>query len=153
MMIGKIAAAGAALSLAATPCLAAELHTENMSGERRSGAVAGGYFSVPFGGKQDGKPQAGLRLQMAHDYRDAVATNAPMVKANAFELRLLGDKKPTFYAADMALTGEEAEKRNLMGGGIIGLAIVAGAIVGAVLVVRMLTDENDAQCLDPAICD
>jgi hypothetical protein len=151
-MFGRVAAAWAALSLAATPCLAAELHAENAPGERRSGAVAGGYFSVPFGGKRDGKPQAGLRLQMAHDYRDAVGANAPVAKTDAFELRLLGDKKPTLYAAGMALTGEEAEKRNLMSGGIIGLAIVAGAIVGAVLVARMLTDD-DTKCLDPNICD
>lgn len=140
----KMLAIAAAASITATPCMAAGPETTGALGMRQSAAVGGLYFSVPFGGKRAGKPQAGLRLQMAHDYRDAAARTAPVLRGNAFDLRLVGEKKPTLYVANMPVTGKQARRHNLTGGGgIVSLAILAAAAVGAYVIYNEVFDDDD----------
>lgn len=124
----------AALALAATPCLAADLPAFSEKGERRSGAVAGAYIKVPLSPGRNMKrgPQAGLRLAMTHDYRTASAPQAQRVEANALDLRLVGQKQPTLFVAGKAVTGQEARKHQLGStAGMIGIGVVVGLVVAA----------------------
>lgn len=143
-MISKMLAAAAGCAMVAAPCAAAEIRAFDESGARRSGATAGVYLALPLDGPGRGKARGGLRLQMTHDYRSGTSRAAHSVRADALELRLLGDKKPTFYAAGMALSDEEAKKRNLTGvGTIVTVAIIAAAAVGVYYVHRMIEDSGD----------
>ena len=152
-MLRQLSLIAAAGSLAGTPALAAGLQASHEVGAPRSGAVAGAYFSIPFGGARSGRAQAGLRLQMTHHFRDSMSPNAPVVRANAVDLRLTGDRNPTLYVAGRPVTGEEARKNNLVGGGIVSTAILVAAVVGAVVIYSALSGDNDDKCLDPALCD
>ena len=143
-MISKMLAAAAACGLVAAPCAAAEINAFEESGARRSGATAGLYFALPLDGSRQEKAKAGLRLQMTHDYRSGTASAARTVRADALELRLLGDRKPTLYAAGVPLTDEEAKKRNLTGvGTIVTVAILAAAVVGGYYIVRAIDDSGE----------
>lgn len=149
----KMLALAAAASIAATPCMAAGVEASQALGARQSGAVGGLYLSMPLGGTRSGKPQAGLRLQMAHDYRDATAPRAPVVRSNGFDLRLIGEKKPTLFVADRPVTGKQARRHNLVGGGgILSLVILAAAAVGGYVIYKEVFDD-DEQCLIPEGCD
>jgi hypothetical protein len=147
-MISRALAATAALSLAATPCLAAEIPNHEPSGARRSSAVAGAYLRVPFSRDSNGRaraPQAGLRLSMQHDYRTGDAPNARRFGADALDLRLTGRTGPTVYLAGRPVTGEEG--RRLNGVGTTGtVAIVAGVIVVAAVVGLLVL--QDASCCE-----
>ncbi|MFN3388531.1 MAG: hypothetical protein ACK40O_06325 [Allosphingosinicella sp.] len=143
-MIAKMLAATAACLMVAAPCAAADIRGFEETGARRSGASAGLYFALPLDGTRSDKAKAGLRLQMTHDYRSGTAQAARTLRADAFELRLLGDRKPTFYAAGMALTDEEAKKRNLTGvGTVVTVAILAAAAVGGYYIVRAIDDSGE----------
>jgi hypothetical protein len=155
-MLTKLLPIAAALSLVATPCGAASLENAPELGERRSGAVAGLYVAVPFGGRKSGKTQAGLRLQAMHDYRNAASQSARIIQADALDLRLIGDKKATLYVAGTPVTGEQARRNNLLGGGsAITIAILALAAVGVFVIIEALDDSQiDDECLDdPQACD
>lgn len=142
-MISKMLAAAAACAMAAAPSAAAGLNAFDGAGARRSGATAGVYFALPLDGPRREKARGGLRLQMAHDYRSGTARGARTARSDALEMRLLGEAKPTFYAAGVPLTGEEAEKRNLTGvGTIITVAILAAAAVGGYYIVRAIDDSG-----------
>ena len=155
-MIKKVVALAAAVSTLAAPSMAASIHAAPELGERRSAAAAGMYLSFPFGGERSGRPQAGLRLQMSHDYRNASAQAAPVVRANVFDLRWLGEREATVYIADLPVTGEEARKHNLTGvSTLVTVAILAAAAVGAVVIYNALNDDDDddeRQCLLPEGC-
>jgi hypothetical protein len=142
-MANRLFILAAAASVAATPAMATDLHT--LYGERRSGATAGAYLEIPFGGSRSGKPGAGLQLKMTHDYRDAVAQTAPVLQAKALDLRLVGDKEITLYLAGAPITGEQAKPR-LAGGEIIGLAVVAAAVVGTVILLRAFKEDDESPC-------
>lgn len=144
-MIGKALAFAAAVGLGAAPCAAADLNLAQMPGERRSGASAGVYFAVPFGGQRSGRSQAGLRLQTTHDYRDAAGASLRSSSANALELRMLGERQPTLFVADLPVTGRAGRetRQNLLGGGIIGIAVIGLAVIGAVVVYSAVTDDDD----------
>ena len=152
-MLSKLLLTAAAASLAATPCAAAGLERSSEVGERKSGAVAGFYWSIPFGGKRSGKSQAGLRLQATHDYRHASAPSAPVIQADAFDLRLIGDRHATLYVADVPVTGEEARKHNFAGGSLLTIGVLALAAVGAIVVFNAISDADDDQCFEPTLCD
>ena len=143
-MLKKLQLFVAAASVAATPCLAADLEPSQSQGERRTGAVAGAYLTIPFGGARSGKTQSGFRLQMTHDYRNATAPNAQVVRSNTFDLRLVGDKQTTLYVANMPVTGKEARKLNMAGGGgIMSIVIIAAAVVGSYLLYKEVIDDDD----------
>jgi hypothetical protein len=155
-MFTKLLPIAAAASLVASPCAAASLENAPEIGERRSGAVAGLYLSMPIGGKKSGKAQAGLRLQAMHDYRNAAAPAARVFQADALDLRLVGDKKATLYVAGMPVTGEEAKRNNLLGGSsTLTIAVLALAVVGAFVVIQAIDDTDvDEECFDdPQSCD
>jgi len=144
MKIARYAAFAAACSMAAGPCLAAELTQFNDTGGRRSGAGVGAYFSIPFGGARDGRPQAGMRLTVTHDYRDARAQTAPVVRADTFDLRLVGDRRPTLYMAGRPLTGETARRNNLTGvGTVVTVVVVAAALVGGYFIYQAIDDSGE----------
>jgi hypothetical protein len=144
MKFAQWAAFAAACSMAATPCLAAELTQFNDSGARRSGAGLGAYVSIPLGGARDGRPQAGMRLTVTHDYRNAQAQSAPVVRADTFDLRLIGDRRPTLYVAGQPVTGEQARRNNLTGvGTLVTVAIVAAAVVGGYFIIRAIDDSGE----------
>ncbi|HWT12851.1 MAG TPA: hypothetical protein VN231_08875 [Allosphingosinicella sp.] len=144
-MSRKMIALSAACSMAASPCLAADFAQFNESGARRSGAGIGAYVEIPFGGPRGGRAQAGLRMTVSHDYRDARAPTAPVVRSNAFDLRLAGDRRPTLYMAGRPMTGEQARRSNLVGptAGIIGVAVLVAAVVGGIVIYKAIDDSGD----------
>ena len=143
-MLKKSLTAAAAAMMIAGPCLAAELPQMQDQGARRSGAVAGGYFKVPFGGAKSRKAAAGLRMSMVHDYRSASGARIGFVEGETFDLRLVGDRKATLYVAGQPVTGEEAKKRNLTGvSTIVTVVIVAAAAVGGYYLYRAIDDSGE----------
>lgn len=144
-MLARTMAAAAAAMMMAAPCAAAELHDARDAGARRSGAVAAAYFKVPLGGGARVRaPHGGLRLGMVHDYRTAGAQTARVVQADGFDLRLVGEKKPTFYLAGQKLDGEQARRQNFgPAGTVVTLAIVVAAAVGAFYIVRAIDDSGE----------
>lgn len=134
----------AACSMAASPCLAADFAGFDQTGGRRSGAGVGAYVAVPFGGPRSGRTQAGLRLTVSHDYRDATAQTAPVIRSDAFELRLIGDREPTLYMAGRPVTGEQAERANLTGvGTLVTVVVVAAAVVGGIVIWNAIDDSGE----------
>jgi hypothetical protein len=144
-MIGKALALAAAIGLGTAPCAAASLNSGQMMGERRSGATAGVYFAVPFGGQRSGRSQAGLRLQTNHDYRDSAGARTSSFSANTLELRMLGEAQPTLFVADLPVTGRAGReaRNNLMGGGIVTIVVIGLAVVGAAVIYNQVTDDDD----------
>lgn len=141
-MLTRTLALLAACSMAATPCLAAELPGLHDQGERRSGAVAGAYFKVPLTGGRAATPRAGLRLATTHDYRTAQAPGARMVEADAFDLRLAGQGKPALYLAGKRVTGDKPEYK-LGPTGTISLVIIGLAVVGGFVVYQAIDDSGE----------
>lgn len=144
-MLNRLAAAAAALSLAATPCAAAELPDQRDPGARRSGATLGGYVRLPLGGQAGRQaPAAGLRMTAVHDYRTAGAGRAAFVETDTLELRLLGARKPALFVAGMPVTGKEARRRNLTGvSTVVTVVIVAAAAVGGYYLARAIDDSGE----------
>ncbi len=143
-MIAKLLALGAAATMAATPCLSAELPHFQENGARRTGAVAGVYLSVPLIGARSQAPRAGLRLSMRHDYRHAGAQTARVVQSDSLDLRLMGERKATLFVAGQPVTGKEAQRRNLGPvGSVVTLAIVVAAAVGGYYIYRAIDDSGE----------
>jgi hypothetical protein len=148
-MIARMLAATAAFAMAATPCLAAEIPNHEPAGARRSSAAVGAYVRVPLSRDRSGSArpaQAGFRLSMQHDYRSGQAPGARVVQADAFDLRLVGADGPTLYAAGRPITGEEARRANITGGGglIVTAIVIGGLIVGYLVLEEALgQDEGD----------
>jgi hypothetical protein len=144
-MIGRALAMAAAVGLAAAPCAAADLNHVQAGGERRSGATAGVYFAVPFGGQRSGRSQAGLRLRMDHEYRDSTGSRTRSAGADTLELRLLGAERPTLFVADMPVTGRAGRetRQNLMAGGIVSIVMIGLAVVGAYIIYNEIKGDDD----------
>jgi opacity protein-like surface antigen len=139
----NLVAAAAAAAMAASPCLAADIPAFHETGARQSGAVAAAYVKVPLGGSaRTAKAHGGLRLSMTHDYRSAGAQTAPVVSADAFDLRLVGEKKPTVYVAGRKL---DENKRSNLGpvGSVLTIAIVAAAVVAGFYLARAIDDSGE----------
>ena len=146
-MVRKMVAAAAAAAMVASPVAAAELRDHDNAGARRSGAVAAVYYKVPLGGgsARAKAPKAGLKLSMRHDYRNASAQTARVYDADTFDLRLVGDKKPTLYVAGQAMTGEEGRKnRQNLGpvGTTVTIVILVAAAVGVYYIARAVDDSG-----------
>lgn len=143
----RLAAAAAALSLAAGPCLAAELPDHRDAGARRSGAAFGAYVRLPLGGDRvrgHHGAAAGVRLTAVHDYRSAGAPRAPVVERDTLDLRLLGARKPALYLAGTPVTGKAARKHNLTGARtVVVVVLVAAAAVGGYYLARAISDSGD----------
>ncbi|HEX8215834.1 MAG TPA: hypothetical protein VF577_00085 [Allosphingosinicella sp.] len=147
-MIARALAAAAALGLAVTPCLAAEIPNHEPPGARRTNAVAGAYLRVPLSRDSSGRARsahAGFRMTMQQDYRSAQAPGGRVLEAEGLDLRLTGRTGPALYLAGAPVTGEEARKLNGLGTGET-IAIVAGVVVVA-LVVGVLVLQ-DATCCE-----
>jgi hypothetical protein len=142
-MIRNLLALTAATTMAASPCLAADLPAMQDSGARRSGAAAGVYFRVPLSGKRSGKAQAGMRLQTVHDYRNAGAPEAKLIQADAFDLRLIGDRHSTLYVAGQPVTGEKARSNLGPVGSVVTIAFLVAAAVGGYYIWRAIDDSGD----------
>ena len=144
-MLRKMIAVAAASSMAASPCLAADIAQFDESGGRRSGAGIGAYVEIPLDGPRAGRTQAGLRMTVTHDYRDARAPNARVVRGDAFDLRLVGDRDPTLYVAGRPLTGEAAQRNQLLGpaGSLIGIVVLVAAVVGGIVIWQAIDDSDD----------
>ena len=147
-MLSKMVAAAAAAAMVASPVAAAELRDHDNAGARRSGAVAAVYYRVPLGGgsARAKAPNAGLKLSMRHDYRNASAQTARVFEADTFDLRLAGDKKPTLYLAGQAVTGEEGKKnRQNLGpvGSTVTIVILVAAAVGGYYIYRAIDDSGE----------
>lgn len=112
-------------------------------GARKSAAVAGAYLSIDLGGK-GAKRRGGLRLQMQHDYRDGPAPRAPVHTSDTAEIRLVGPAQPTLYLGGRAVTGEEARKQQALSpvGTAVTLAVVAGVVVGGLLLLSAVRDSG-----------
>jgi hypothetical protein len=147
-MFSKMVAAAAAAAMVASPVAAAELRDHDNAGARRSGAVAAVYYKVPLGGgnARAKAPKAGLRLSMRHDYRNASAQTARVFDADTFDVRLVGEKKPTLFVAGQAVTGEEGKKnRQNLGpvGSTVTLVILVAAAVGGYYIYRAIDDSGE----------
>jgi hypothetical protein len=144
-MLNRLAAAAAALSLAATPCLAAELPDQKELGARRSGAAIGAYARLALGGKAERRaPVAGLRLTAVHDYRTAGAGRAAFVESDTLDLRLVGSKKPALFLAGVPVTGKEARKHKLSGvSAVVTAVVVVAAVVGGYYILRAIDDSGE----------
>jgi hypothetical protein len=145
MMLKNLAAFAAAASLIAAPAAANPNFADDETGARRSGAVAGVYFAVPFGGERTGRPQAGLRLQMTHDYRDAQAPRARVINADALEFRLVGERQPTLFVGGLPVTGDQARRNGIAGqvSGIVTIAVIAAAVVGGYVIYKAIDDSGE----------
>jgi hypothetical protein len=143
-MMRKYLAAAAAASMAASPCLAAEIPAMRDTGARQSGAVAAAYFKVPLGGGgQAAKAHGGLKLAMVHDYRTAGAQTARVVSADTLDLRLVGEKKPALFVAGQKLSGD-GKRSNLTGvSTIVTVTIVAAAVVAGFYLARAIDDSGE----------
>jgi len=145
-MLKHIVSAAAALSLAATPCAAAELIDTRDPGARRSGAALGAYVRLPLGAQRSrGRgPAAGLRLTAVHDYRNAGAQRTSLVESDTIDLRLLGSNKPALYLAGVPVTGKEARTHKLNGvSTVVTAVIVVAAVVGGYYIVRAIDDSGE----------
>ena len=144
-MIRKLLALTAACSMAASPCLAADFAQFQDSGARRSGAGLGAYVEIPFSGPRSGRTQAGLRMSVTHDYRDPLAQTAPVVRGDALDLRLVGDRQATPYMAGRPITGEEGRRANLVGpaGRIVGIVVLVAAVVGGIVIWQAIDDSGE----------
>jgi len=146
-MIARALAATAALTLAAAPCLAAEIPNHEPLGARRTNAVAGAYVRVPLSRDSSGRAgraRAGLRMTMQHDYRSLQSPGARVVEPEGLDLRLTGRTGPALYLAGTPITGEEGRRLNKLGTGET-IAIVAGVVVVA-LVVGVLVLQDAVCC-------
>ena len=137
-------AAAAAASMAASPCLAADIPAFRETGARQSGAVAAAYFKVPLGGGANAqRAHGGLKLSMTHDYRTAGAQTARVISADTLDLRLVGEKKPALFVAGHKLDGDE-KRSNLTGvGTVITVALVAAAVVAGFYLARAVDDSGE----------
>jgi hypothetical protein len=145
-MLRHLATAAAAFSLAATPCLAAELIDHRDPGARRSGAALAAYARLPLGGRSVGQrgPAAGLRLTAVHDYRTAGAPRAALVESDTLDLRLIGPKKPALYLAGVPIIDKERRKHNLTGASTVVVAVlIVGAAVGGYYLARAIDDSGE----------
>ena len=144
-MFRKLIAFTAACSMAASPCLAADFAQFQEVGARRSGAGLGAYVEIPFSGPRSGRTQAGLRMTVSHDYRDARAQSAPVVRSDALDLRLVGDRETTLYMAGRPVTGEEGRRANLVGpaGRIVGIVVLVAAVVGGIVIWQAIEDSGE----------
>jgi hypothetical protein len=133
-MMRNILAFAAPAAMAATPCIAAEIPNYEDHGARRSAASAGLYFKVPLSGRGTKRVQAGLHLAVTHDYRSTGAVDHKMVRVEAFDLRLVGDDKPTLYVAGQPIVGEDSNRSNLRGVATI-LVLIATAVLGIYIIV------------------
>lgn len=143
-MFRKAAAAAAALSLVATPCLSAELVDHPVAGERRNGAAVGAYVKLELGGSRSERraPVAGLRMTGIQEHRSGAVRIAPLAERDTLELRLLGEKKPTFFVAGRAVTGEKA-KKNLSGASTaVTVVLIVAAAVGGYYLARAVSDSG-----------
>ena len=126
-MLGRWIAIG--LTLAATPCAAAELHDDGRIGARRSGASVAAYLTLQLeSGRRDVKPSAGLRLATGHDYRDLTAPTARAFRSDTLDLRLTGPA-PALYLAGRPVSGPEARRlyAGEGGGGRLDTVMIAAA--------------------------
>ena len=144
-MVRRFTAAAAALSLASTPCVAAELPDARDPGARRSGATVGGYVRLPLGGRQGpGVPAAGLRLTAVHDYRTAGAGRALVAESDTLDLRLFGTRKPALYLAGVPVAGGASRRHNLSGvNTAVTVVILVAAAVGGYYIVRAIDDSGE----------
>jgi hypothetical protein len=140
----KYAAAVAAASLAASPCLAADIPAFGDSGARQSGAAAAAYYRIPLGGGgKAAKAHGGLKLSMTHDYRSPSGQTARAVTADGLDLRLVGGKEPALYLAGRKVDDEQSRRDNFgPAGTAVTLVIVAGMAVGAFFLARAIDDSG-----------
>ena len=140
-MIERFLAFVACASLAAAPLDAADLHQDDRSGVRRSGAVAGTYLRLPLyrTGDRAVRPQAGLSLATMHSYRDPTAPNGREFRSEGVELRLVGADKPAFFVGGHQLTGGSAKSGIVHSDNDTIMAIYVGVFVLglAVLVITL----------------
>lgn len=147
-MIARSLAAAAALGLAATPCLAAEIPNHDPPGARRTNAVAGAYVRIPLSRDSSGRARpayAGFRMSMQHDYRSGLTPGGRVLETEGLDLRLTGPSGPALYLAGTPVTGPDGRRLNGLGTGET-IAIVAGVVVVA-LVVGVLVLQ-DATCCE-----
>ena len=143
-----MSAAGAALMLCASPCMAAEDFRDFGSGERRSAAFAGANLRLEMG-RSVAVPTARLQLAMMHSYEDrqSPARNRKS-GGRGLELGLTGFSKGALF-----LNGREAkpvQPKLGLGGGSTTFLIVGGvavAVVGALLAFGAF--DNDEEVIFP----
>jgi hypothetical protein len=142
--------------MAAEPCIAAEIASNDAS--RQSGAFAGAYFRMPLGGERspDNEARAGLRMGVAHVYRGVSAETAERrIEAGLVDLGIFRSGRPSLMLGGrqmidrrgrFSLQGDEdggGVSPWLIVGGVVVLAIGVGALV---LAERLKCHDHDDEC-------
>jgi hypothetical protein len=129
-----------------------------LSAEHRIGAVAGVYFSAPFGGNESVKPKSGLRLQFVASPAAWTLNKRRGAGANVAELRFGTNRPVGLYFAKVPVSLNERQKLNLKGPDrTLTIAGLAAAAAGAVLLISAAGEDEDdplnkKQCLLPEGC-
>ena len=142
-MLGRMATAFAAAMVVASPS-AAQMANFEHPGTFRPGATVGAYFRLPLE-REGGRParaQIGLRVAAVRDQRDWAA--APVQQADAIDLRLIGNSRPTLLIAGRPAAQLPRERLNLSTGATV--AIVAGGAVLLLLVAAAAAGPGFPDC-------
>ena len=95
----------------------------------RNGALAAAYLRVPLDWRGHGalRPQAGLRIAAAQDFRDPLSGAGSVTNRDILDLRVAGMSQPTFLLAGTPTTRPQAPKLNAIGTG--GAIAIGGGVV------------------------
>jgi hypothetical protein len=134
-MLGRMATAFAAAMMVASPS-AAQMANFEHPGTFRPGATVGAYFRLPL------EREGGNRVAAVRDQRDWPA--APVQQADALDLRLIGNSRPTLLIAGRPAAQLPRERLNLSTGATV--AIVAGGAVLLLLVAAAAAGPGFPDC-------
>ena len=135
------AAAALSVTLAATPCRAADDLRNTLDPGRQTAAFAGANIRLPLGGKRGAKPTARLQLGMVDR-----SYGARRVPAGGLELGLTGRGTPGMFVGGRS-TGELRERMKLDGSMGSTVPIVFGIVllVVGVYVITNLDSLGDSE--------
>jgi hypothetical protein len=149
----------AQLSIAAQSVAAAELIDERPMAAQQRGTFVGARMRVPFGGRESGKPRAGLSLTSVTRAGDADGRTRTRF-ADGVELSFAANERPTLRLGGVPLAQRlaaaqgtsEKQERNAkrqdrtakkIGKGVLVVAIIGVAIVGGLfLAYSVACDDN-----------
>jgi len=149
-------ALAAAATIAAQPCLAADLVADDAS--RESGMRVGLYARVPLGdsGRVREEPRAGLSFGATHIYRGInAATGERRIEANLVDIGLFRSGRPSLMLSGRQMLDESGRLRlqddEDGGGGIPTWALVAGGLVvaagvGYLVLLEQFDCDEDEEC-------
>lgn len=131
MRLTKWAAAAAAMTLLAQPCVAADFTQDSQVRLGTPAAFAGVKLNWNFGQRESARPTARLQLTTAQRLRNPVSGEITTLRPSGFEFGASKAGKPTLYFGGH----DQAEFQRKLGlsGGTTAL-IVGGVLVGVIII-------------------